>query len=91
MSHTLQDKTKLLARVRRLRGQMDAIERALLAEAGCGEVMHLVAAVRGAIGGLSHELIEHHLRGHLVEGGASDAARAEAAEELLAVLRTYVK
>lgn len=91
MSHTTQDKTKLLARVRRLRGQMDAIERALLADAGCGEVMHLVAAVRGAVGGLCHELIEHHLRGHLLEGEANGTARAQAAEEFLAVLRTYVK
>jgi len=70
---------------------MDAIERALLADAGCGEVMHLVAAVRGAIGGLSHELIEHHLRSHLLEGETDNTARAQAAEEVLAVLRTYVK
>ncbi len=91
MSHTTQDKTKLLSRVRRLRGQMDAIERALLADAGCGEVMHLVAAVRGAIGGLSHELIEHHLRSHLLEGETDNTARAQAAEEVLTVLRTYVK
>ena len=90
MSHTTENKIKLVSRVRRLRGQMDAIERALLADAGCGEVMHLVAAVRGAIGGLSHELIEHHLRSHLLEGEADGAVRTQAAEELLAVLRTYV-
>ena len=91
MSHTLQDKTKLLARVRRLRGQVDAIERALVAEAECGEVMHLVAAVRGAIGGLSHELIEDHLRSHVLDVEADEVARERAAAELLSVLRTYVK
>jgi DNA-binding FrmR family transcriptional regulator len=91
VSHTIKDKTKLLARVRRLRGQVDAIERALMAEAECGEVMHLVAAVRGAIGGLSHELIEDHLRSHLLDEAADDDARDRAVTELLSVLRTYVK
>jgi DNA-binding FrmR family transcriptional regulator len=91
LSHTLQDKTKLLARVRRLRGQVDAIERALLAEAECGEVMHLVAAVRGANGGLSHELIEDHLRSHVLDMEADKVTRERAAAELLSVLRTYVK
>lgn len=91
MSHTIVDKTKLLARVRRLRGQLDAIERALEAEAECSEVMHLVAAVRGAIGGLSHELIEDHMLNHVLEPRADEDARRAAAVELLAVLRTYVK
>ena len=91
MSHTIQDKTKLLARVRRLRGQVDAIERALVAEAECGEVMHLVAAVRGAIGGLSHELIEHHMRSHVLDAETDGVSRERAAAELMSVLRTYVK
>jgi DNA-binding FrmR family transcriptional regulator len=91
LSHTVQDKTKLLARVRRLRGQVDAIERALVADAECGEVMHLVAAVRGAIGGLSHELIEDHLRSHVLDVEVDEVARERAAAELLSVLRTYVK
>lgn len=89
MSHTIADKPKLLARVRRIRGQVEAVERALQAEADCGEVMQLVAAVRGAIGGLTHELIEHHLRGHVL--AAEESGREKAAEDLLAVLRTYVK
>lgn len=89
MSHTIADKTKLIARVRRIRGQVEAIERALQAEAECGETMQLVAAVRGAIGGLTQELIEHHVRGHVL--AADEGARAQAAEDLLAVLRTYMK
>lgn len=91
MSHTIADKTKLLARVRRLRGQLDAVERALEAEAECSEVMHLVAAVRGAIGGLSHELIEDQLLSHVLDAQADEDARRAAAVELLSVLRTYVK
>jgi DNA-binding FrmR family transcriptional regulator len=91
LSHKIPDKTKLLARVRRLRGQVEAIERALVADAECGEVMHLVAAVRGAIAGLSHELIEDHLRSHVLDEDADEATRERAAAELLSVLRTYVK
>ena len=49
--HTIREKTKLLNRVRRIRGQVEAIERALEGERGCAEVMHLVAAARGAMNG----------------------------------------
>jgi DNA-binding FrmR family transcriptional regulator len=51
MAHTIREKTKLLARVRRIRGQVESIERALESEKGCAEVMHLVAAARGAMNG----------------------------------------
>ena len=52
MSHTTREKTKLLNRVRRIRGQMEAVERALEEERGCAEVLQLIAGVRGAINGL---------------------------------------
>jgi len=58
MSHTIRGKKKLLARVRRVRGQVEAIERALDGEAGCEQVMHLIAGVRGAIAGLMAEVVE---------------------------------
>jgi FrmR/RcnR family transcriptional regulator, repressor of frmRAB operon len=45
MSHTIREKTKLLHRVRRLRGQVEAVERALEAEAGCERVIQLVVSV----------------------------------------------
>lgn len=70
---------------------MEAIERALVAESPCGEVMHLVAAVRGAAAALSHELIEDHLRSHILDEDADERARRAAVEELLVVLRTYMK
>ncbi|MBK3745393.1 metal-sensing transcriptional repressor [Paraburkholderia aspalathi] len=49
MSHTIKEKTKLLGRVRRIKGQMDAVERALEAELECGEILQLVASVRGCM------------------------------------------
>jgi FrmR/RcnR family transcriptional regulator, repressor of frmRAB operon len=62
MIHTIEDKQKLLARVCRIRGPVEAIERALEEEAGCEKVMHLISAVRGATSGLMAEVVEDHVR-----------------------------
>lgn len=92
MSHTVDHKQGLLARIRRIKGQVAGIERALEGEAGCAEIMHLVAGVRGAVAGLMAEVVEDHVRTHLVDAekhpGALDA---EATGQLLAVVRTYLK
>ncbi len=92
MTHTVREKTKLLARVRRIRGQVEAIERALDDEADCEKVMHLIAGVRGAIAGLMAEVVEDHVLTHLVDAEKyPDALKPEAAEQLLDVVRTYLK
>jgi DNA-binding FrmR family transcriptional regulator len=92
MSHTTKDKAKLLARVRRIRGQVEAVERALEAEIGCADVLMLVASVRGAINGLTAELMEEHIRHHVVDPAREpDADRARGTQELIDVVRTYLK
>lgn len=92
MTHTIRDRTKLLARVRRIRGQAEAIERALQAEAGCEQVMHLIAAMRGATAGLMAVVVEDHVRSHLVDRNTHPGALDEgAAEELLQIVRTYLR
>ncbi|MDE2333016.1 MAG: metal/formaldehyde-sensitive transcriptional repressor [Rhodospirillales bacterium] len=92
MTHTIREKTKLLARVRRIRGQVDAIERALQSEAGCEQVMHIIAAVHGATASLMAEVVEDHIRCHLVDAekhpGALDV---EAADQLVDIVRTYMR
>jgi DNA-binding FrmR family transcriptional regulator len=90
MSHTTREKSKLLNRVRRIRGQIEAIERALEQEIGCTDVMQLIAAARGAIGALMAEVMEDHVRMH---GMSPEPAheRGEAAEELIDVVRSYLK
>jgi DNA-binding FrmR family transcriptional regulator len=88
MSHTVREKQKLLGRVRRIRGQMEAIERALEQEAGCDAVMHQIAGARGAIAGLMAEVMEDHVRNHLIKTGKSDGA---AAEQLIEVVHAYLK
>ena len=92
MAHTRRDKAKLLARVRRIRGQVEAVERALEAEAGCEQVMHLLASTRAAMAGLMAEVTEDHVRTHLVDPRTHpDALNQDAAEQLIAVIRTYLK
>ena len=92
MSHTIKEKTKLLARVHRIKGQVEAIERALEAELGCADVLMLVASVRGAVNGLTVELMEDHIRNHVVDPAHEpDPERAKGAAELIDVVRTYLK
>ena len=90
MSHTMRDKDKLLARIRRLKGQMEAVERALEGGKPCGEVLQLLASVRGALSGLTGEVMQEHLHEHVVHAG-SEAERQDAARELAAVLKTYLR
>jgi DNA-binding FrmR family transcriptional regulator len=90
MAHTTRDKERLLNRVRRIRGQLEAIERALLDERDCGEVMHLLAACRGAVGSLIAEVLEGHVRSHIIDPDG-DTKRARATADLIEVLKTYVR
>jgi DNA-binding FrmR family transcriptional regulator len=92
MSHVIKEKSKLLARIRRIKGQVEAVERALEAEIGCADVLQLVASVRGAVNGLTIELVEDHIRHHVVDPDREpDADRARGAAELIEVVRTYLK
>ncbi len=92
MSHTIREKAKLLGRVRRIRGQVEALERALEAEQGCAEILHQIAAARGAMNGLMAEVIEEHIHTHIASPTiASHAARSRGADELIDVVRAYLK
>ncbi|MGL5166898.1 MAG: metal/formaldehyde-sensitive transcriptional repressor [Afipia sp.] len=92
MSHTVREKTKLLARVRRIRGQIEGIERALENEAGCDRVMHMIAGVRGAVAGLMAVVVEDHVRTHLVDLKKNPGAlNDDAAEQLIEVVHSYLK
>jgi DNA-binding FrmR family transcriptional regulator len=92
MAHTRKAKDKLLIRVRRIRGQVDAIERALESEEECTSVLQLMAACRGALNSLMAEVMEGHVRFHVLspEDGRN-SPHARAAEELIEVVRAYLK
>jgi DNA-binding FrmR family transcriptional regulator len=91
LQQTPREKTKLLNRVRRIRGQVEAVERALEQNIGCSDVLQLITAARGAINGLMGEVIEDHIRTHLVNPTLRPADTAEAADELVDVIRCYLK
>ena len=92
MSHTIRQKAKLSKRVARIRGQVDAIARALDNELECGEVLRLIASARGAMNSLMAEVVEDHVRTHLVDPDKNpDALNADAAEQLIDVIHTYLK
>jgi DNA-binding FrmR family transcriptional regulator len=92
MSHTVKHKTKLLNRVRRIRGQVEALERAIEAERSGDEVLHQIAAARGAMNGLMVEVLEGHIREHVANPEIADAgAREVAVDELIDVIRAYLK
>lgn len=92
MSHTIHHKTKLIGRVRRIKGQIEAVERALETELGCADVLMLVASVRGAISGLTAELLEDHIRHHVIDPAHEpDPDKAKGAADLIDVVRTYLK
>jgi len=91
MGHAKSAKEDLLKRVKRIAGQVQAIERALEGDADCAKTLHLVAATRGAMNGLLDEIIEDHAREHVAKPGLSDAERQQGVEELLEAIRRYSK
>ncbi len=91
MSHTIRQKAKLSQRVARIRGQVDAVARALADEAECGEVLRLIASARGAMNSLMAEVLEDHIRAHAFRGVTATSSEGRAAEDLVDVVRTYLK
>lgn len=90
MSHTTKNKAKMVSRARRIKGQVEAIERALEGESECEDILQLVASCRGALNGLMAELIEGHVRYHVLPAdGKAGASQVEAADELIAVVKRY--
>jgi len=91
MTHTIKGKVKLLNRARRIRGQVEALERALEGERECGEILRLIAASRGAMDSLMAEVLEDHIRHHAFQGAAVGSEGANAADDLVDVVRSYLK
>ncbi len=90
MSHTTKNKAKTLSRVRRIKGQVEAIERALEGDSACEDILQLVASCRGALNGLMAELIEGHLRFHVLDPAQKTRpSQVEAADDLIAVVKRY--
>lgn len=88
MPHTAQDKQRAVTRLRRIRGQAEALERAVLAGKDCAPILQQLAAMRGAVHGLMADLLDGHVREVLAE---KPAPSAQAVDETMALLRSYLK
>jgi DNA-binding FrmR family transcriptional regulator len=91
MPHTIKDKKQLLTRVRRIKGQSEALEKALEQEAECSSILQQIAAIRGAVNGLMTEVLESHIREHLGADAVSPEQRSQDLEQVVAALRSYLK
>ena len=92
MAHTVEEKKRLLNRVRRITGQVAAIEKALDTDSECSDILHNISVCRGAMDALMAEVIEGHIRFHILpENGSATDEQKSAADDLVNALRTYLK
>jgi DNA-binding FrmR family transcriptional regulator len=91
MAHMDKEKQKLVARIKRIRGQVDSIERSLTTGDDCADVLMLLANVRGGINSLMAEVLEDHIRLHIVTPEKSEMPPQELAEDLIDLVRAYLK
>jgi DNA-binding FrmR family transcriptional regulator len=92
MSHTIQQKQELLLRAKRIQGQVEALVRALNQERDCSEVLQVMSAARGAMNSLMAELLEGHIRSHVLNGKHKPTSKQlVAAEEVIGMVKSYLK
>jgi FrmR/RcnR family transcriptional regulator, repressor of frmRAB operon len=90
MAHTEKEKQKLLNRMRRIRGQIDAIQRVLEADGTCLAILQQATACRGALDGFIAEVIEDHIREHVIDPDRRDSSQGQAAEDLIEIVHSYL-
>lgn len=91
MPHSPAEKRRVLARLGRMRGQVEALQRALQDGAECAAVLQQIAALRGAANGLMAQVLESHLREEFGRPAATPLQRHERVEEVVALVRAYLK
>jgi DNA-binding FrmR family transcriptional regulator len=85
------EKQKLLFRIKRIRGQFAAVERALEANDECADILMLLAAIRGGVNSLMAEVLEDHVRLHIMDPRKSAVSSEELSEDLISLIRAYLK
>jgi FrmR/RcnR family transcriptional regulator, repressor of frmRAB operon len=93
MTHPTQgkEKRKLLIRLKRIRGQIDAVERRIQEDATCAAILQQATACRGALDGFIAEVIEDHILERVIDPSIPrDDPRTQAAEELVEIVHSYL-
>ncbi|MDQ2139948.1 formaldehyde-responsive transcriptional repressor FrmR [Alcaligenaceae bacterium A4P071] len=91
MPSTPAEKKRVLARVRRVRGQLDALAVALEKGAECGPVLQQIAAIRGAVNGLMAGVLESHLREEFTTLANTTPEQTASIDEVVSLVRTYLR
>jgi len=86
------EKQKLLYRIKRLRGQFAAVERSLTAGDECADILMLLAAIRGGVNSLMAEILEGHIKSHVLKGRQKPSSeQVAAADEVIDMVKSYLK
>jgi DNA-binding FrmR family transcriptional regulator len=91
MAHAIHGKKKILTRIRRIKGQTDALEKALDQDVDCISILQQIAAIRGAANGLMVEVLEGHIRAHLGTNDLTPEQRQIEVEQVVGILKSYLK
>ncbi len=91
MPHTIHHQKELLSRVKRIQGQLGALEKALVESNDCNKVLQQIAAIRGATNGLMLEVLDGHIREHLGCNEIPAKQKKDDLEQVLRVLHSYLK
>jgi DNA-binding FrmR family transcriptional regulator len=85
------EKQKLFSRIRRLSGQISAVERAVADGDECADILMLLAAIRGGVNSLMAEILEDHVRLHITHPSRAAESPEELTEDLISLVRAYLK
>ena len=85
------EKQKLVSRIKRLSGQITAVERAVADGDECADILMLLAAIRGGVNSLMAEILEDHVRLHITHPGRGAESPEELTEDLISLVRAYLK
>jgi len=85
------EKQKLLSRIKRLGGQIDAVERSISEGDECADILMLLAAIRGGVNSLMAEILEDHIRLHIIHPDRASESPEELTEDLIGLVRAYLK
>ena len=85
------DKQKLLSRIRRLAGQINAVERSVFEGKECADILMLLATIRGGVNSLMAEILEDHIRLHITHPNRATQSPEELTEDLIGLVKAYLK
>ncbi|WP_460419212.1 formaldehyde-responsive transcriptional repressor FrmR [Pseudomonas sp. microsymbiont 2] len=91
MPHNPREKKQALTRVRRIKGQVGALEQALDDGAECAAILQQLAAVRGAVNGLMAAILESYLREEFPHTEDRSDSQKQTIDDTISIVRSYLR